>query len=465
MKIYENPTLLLFTSILFLISTIYYFYQLKLKKNKGKTIDKELKDNILKLKNKEQEIEKLNLEKAHLIELENNEDQLKNSEIKLKKNISKIENTISKLNKEKEELINNLLDIKTDLSIYQPIYDLANVGFFEEPEYLFETSDRFKEEIKAIREEQKSLIRNNNAISFPISIAMTDNKVYVKRVLSGQAKLMLKAFNNECDNLMSLVKPSNYAKILERINRTATDLEKASVALKCRFEIEYIKLKFKECEFQYQYKLIKEEEQIEQNLIREQIREEQKAIKEYQRAIEKAENEEHIYRLALEKARLELTKANDSEKIELNTKISVLEMQLKEAEESGIRAKSMAEQTRKGHVYIISNIGSFGNNIYKIGLTRRLEPLDRVKELGSASVPFPFDVHAMIYSEDAPTLETQLHREFYIKRVNKINRRKEFFDVDLFEIKEKVIEITGNEQSFKMTALAENYYESLKLTS
>lgn len=171
------------------------------------------------------------------------------------------------------------------------------------------------------------------------------------------------------------------------------------------------------------------------------------------------------YRLALEKARLELTKASDSEKTELNTKISVLEMQLKEAEERGIRAKSMAEQTRKGHVYIISNIGSFGSSIYKIGLTRRLEPLDRVKELGSASVPFPFDVHAMIYSEDAPALETKLHREFYMKRVNKINRRKEFFDVDLLEIKEKVIEITGSSQDFKMTALAENYYESIKLTS
>jgi len=464
MNLFENPIIFLSTSILFLISTLYFFYQLKLKKTKSKTLNTELKDITLDLKNKETELENLNIEKAHLIELEKSEKQLKKSEVNLKKVITKIENTISTLTKEKEEISNSLIDLKTDLSIYQPIYDLANIGFFEEPEYLFETSDRFKEEIKTIREEQKNLIRNHKAIIFPYSIAMTDNKVYVKRVLTGQAKLMLKAFNNECDNLMSLVKPSNYAKILERINRTATDLEKASVELKCQFEIEYIKLKYQECEFQYQYKLKKEEERIEQNLIREQIREEQKAIKEYQKAIDKAENEERIYRLALEKARLELTKANDSKKAELRTKIAVLEMQLKEAEESGIRAKSMAEQTRKGHVYIISNIGSFGDDIYKIGLTRRLEPLDRVKELGSASVPFPFDVHAMIYSEDAPALETQLHREFYIKRVNKINRRKEFFKVNLLEIKEKVIELTGSEQSFKMTAIAENYYESIKLS-
>lgn len=294
MNIFENFTILLVTSILFLFSTIYFFYQLKIKKRKGKTINNELKDSSLKLKNKIAELEKLNLEKAHLIELEKNKDQLKNTEVKLKNTVNKIEQTISTLKIEQEELSNIILDLKTDLSIYQPIYDFANVGFFEEPEYLFDTSDRFKEEIKAIREEQKYLIRDNNAISIPNSIAMTDNKVYVKRVLSGQVKLMLKAFNNECDNLMSLVKPSNYAKILERINRTATDLEKSSVALKCRFEIEYIKLKYKECELQYQYKLIKEEERIEQNLIREQIREEQKAIKEYQRAIDKAEKEEHI---------------------------------------------------------------------------------------------------------------------------------------------------------------------------
>ena len=125
----------------------------------------------------------------------------------------------------------------------------------------------------------------------------------------------------------------------------------------------------------------------------------------------------------------------------------------------------MAEQTKRGHVYIISNIGSFGEDVYKIGLTRRLEPLDRVKELGGASVPFSFDVHAMIYSEDAPALETKLHREFSHFRVNQVKLRKEFFRVNLLDIKEKATEITGNELDFKVTALAEDYYESLKLQS
>ena len=467
-----DPYLFLGLTILFILLSIYFYYQLSIKKSKGKNLNKQLGDlsseldlNTKTLESVKNELIQAKREKAHLIDLEKREKSLRESEEDLKIKIENIKTAIAEADETKEKNSNYLLEIKKQLSIYQPIFDLANVGFFEEPEYLFETSERFKEEIKAIREEQKELIKKNEAIRFPDTIAMTDNQVYVNRVLSGQSRLMLKAFNIECDVLMGLLKPSNYAKILERINKTATDLEKSSVALKCNFQIEYIELKYKECELQYQFKLKYEEEREEQARIREQIREEQKAIKEYERAIAATEKEERIYRNALEKAKNELSKVNESQKAELEGKIAILEMQLKEAEEKGQRAKSLAEQTRKGHVYVISNIGSFGENVYKIGLTRRLEPLDRVKELGDASVPFSFDVHAMIYSEDAPALESQLHKDFSYMRVNKINKRKEFFNVDLNEVKDKVIEITGSEQNFKMTAAAENYYESLKLST
>lgn len=119
----------------------------------------------------------------------------------------------------------------------------------------------------------------------------------------------------------------------------------------------------------------------------------------------------------------------------------------------------MAQQTRSGHVYIISNIGSFGENIYKIGMTRRLEPKDRVTELGDASVPFSFDIHAMIYSTDAPTLEKTLHKKFVNNQVNKINPRKEFFDVTLTDIR-KTIEEMEIEAHWTITAEAKEYYES-----
>ncbi|WP_210403032.1 GIY-YIG nuclease family protein [Thalassospira sp. MCCC 1A01428] len=123
----------------------------------------------------------------------------------------------------------------------------------------------------------------------------------------------------------------------------------------------------------------------------------------------------------------------------------------------------MAEQTRKGHVYIISNIGSFGENVYKIGLTRRLDPMDRVKELGDASVPFPFDVHAIIYYDDAPALEAALHREFSHSRVNAVNLRKEFFRVDLDKIRAATNKLTEREAEFRTTIVAEEYYETKRL--
>ena len=121
---------------------------------------------------------------------------------------------------------------------------------------------------------------------------------------------------------------------------------------------------------------------------------------------------------------------------------------------------SMAEQTRIGHVYIISNRGSFGDRIVKIGMTRRLEPMDRVKELGDASVPFPFDVHAIIFSEDAPSLEKELHKAFQEMRVNKVNNRKEFFYAELDDL-EKVIKKKIPDIPFERNASSKEYIQSI----
>ncbi len=122
----------------------------------------------------------------------------------------------------------------------------------------------------------------------------------------------------------------------------------------------------------------------------------------------------------------------------------------------------MAQQTKCGHVYIISNIGSFGEEVFKIGLTRRLEPTDRVRELGDASVPFPFDIHAMIYSEDAPALESSLHKKFLASQLNKANKRKEFFRVDLKDIKSTVEEM-GLKARWTIEAEAREFRETLAL--
>ena len=173
-----------------------------------------------------------------------------------------------------------------------------------------------------------------------------------------------------------------------------------------------------------------------QQIEREKEREEREAQREYERAIKKAIKDEEKAQEALEHKKREMAEAQTQEKIQkLQEQIKGLEDALAEAHELRERAMSMAQQTKIGYVYVISNIGSFGKDVYKIGMTRRLDPMERVMELSNASVPFPFDVHTFIYSEDAPALEADLHRRFDSKKVNSINYRKEYFHVTLDEIK------------------------------
>ena len=169
----------------------------------------------------------------------------------------------------------------------------------------------------------------------------------------------------------------------------------------------------------------------EQARIKAQIREEERLTREIDKQIKDAEREKAAIQAALEKA-LRETRDEHSAEVEL------LKARLKEAEEKRNAGISRAQLTRSGHVYVLSNIGSFGDGVYKIGMTRRLEPRDRVDELSSASVPFPYDVHMMIPCKDAPALENALHREFHKRRLNKVNFRKEFFRVDLGLIREVV---------------------------
>ncbi|OEF62558.1 ATPase [Enterovibrio norvegicus] len=409
------------------------------------------------------DLAKINEETAELQDLKGQDDALKQSIQEQQATLESIKSTLDDLSSSIDKGELDLEELMGDIDLYSRLDEYTAHGHFEIPQYLYETSTRFAEEIKDVRQQQKDMIKDKTAITFPESTVISKDKSFNSKILNGQVKLMLTAFNIECDLLIGKVSPSSFGRTLERIEKLANTLEKSAATLECGFDIDYIELKFEECKLQYQYTLKKQEEVAEQKLIKEQIREEQRAIKEFEKAIADAEREEKMYRNLLDKAQRELTKATEQDRSEMEQRIAILEQQLSEAEAREERAKSMAEQTRKGHVYVISNIGSFGEDVYKIGLTRRLEPMDRVKELGDASVPFPFDVHAMIYTDDAPALETALHREFNSKRVNAVNLRKEFFNIDLASIQEAVEKIVGIEADFKMTALAEDYYESLRL--
>ncbi|MGB5989476.1 MAG: GIY-YIG nuclease family protein [Marinifilaceae bacterium] len=198
----------------------------------------------------------------------------------------------------------------------------------------------------------------------------------------------------------------------------------------------------------------------EQKELREQMREEEKVRKEADKAQKEAEKEERLYQKAFTEAQNKIKDATGDELEKLKAQLTEIKSKLEQAGNMKERAISMAQQTKAGHVYVISNIGSFGENVYKIGMTRRLEPLDRVKELGGASVPFNFDVHALIYSDNAPLLENTLHKEFHNRKVNLVNSRREFFNVSLEEI-EKIVKENYGHIEFTKIAEAKEYRESI----
>jgi hypothetical protein len=351
------------------------------------------------------------------------------------------------------------------IDLYSRVDEYTRVGHFEMPDYLYETSTRYQSEIKEVRDLQRKLIREKNAVTYPVDLELGLNKALDKKILDGQVQLMLNAFNVECDLLIEKVNPANLDRTLEQIEKKAEVLEKNCVTLRCGFNIDYVELKFEECKLQFEFALKKKEEQEEQRAIREQMREEVRVQKQYEDAVKDAEREELKLTRLLEKAREHMAQETELERSLSFAKISLLEEQLAEAQERGVRAKSMAEQTRRGFVYIISNLGAFGEGVFKIGLTRRLDPQERVDELSSASVPFPYDVHAICYSDDAPALEHALHKRFSNRRVNAVNHRKEFFRVKLEDIQSALEEIVDDSVEFTMTAKAEDYFQTKRLLS
>lgn len=227
---------------------------------------------------------------------------------------------------------------------------------------------------------------------------------------------------------------------IKRMVKAVTKVEKCFPAgVKVKVPADYLQAKREEIELAYEIEEYKARKEEERKAILQAQREELAAQREIEREIKRAQKDEQEAQAKLERRRMELAQANsDAEIARLKEYIARLQDAVREAQQRHERALSMAQQTRAGYVYVISNIGSFGEGVYKIGMTRRVEPMERVIELGDASVPFPFDVHAMIWSEDAPTLEAGLHRVFDDRKVNAINGRKEFFRVTLDEVKDEL---------------------------
>lgn len=247
------------------------------------------------------------------------------------------------------------------------------------------------------------------------------------------------------------ITPNNYATSKSKLQDAINDCRAIGVEIGKVKEREL----FEKLQKQYELAVRASLEREEQARIRAQIRDEQQREKEIQRALEQADREKRVIEVALDRALKEAAGKHSAE-------IDRLKAQLAEAEAKSQRTISQAQLTKAGNVYVISNIGSFGEGVFKIGMTRRLDPMDRVIELGDASVPFPFDVHMMIATDNAPELEKALHRAFYRKQLNKVNPRKEFFRCTLDEIV-KVVRANHGDVTYTADAEALQYYESLRI--
>ena len=304
--------------------------------------------------------------------------------------------------------------------------------------------------------------RDNSARMVRTGLAAVCDYVETTRRVTAIA-FVVDAFNGKVDSILTKTKKDNYGTLEQKI-RDAFQLVNHNGAAFRNAQItpEYLNARLEELKWGTIVSELKIQAQEEQRRLREQMREEERARREYEKAMKDAAKEEEMLRKAMEKAQQQIATANEAKKAEFEAKLADLQRRLEEAEERGKRALSMAQQTKHGNVYVISNIGSFGENVYKVGMTRRLDPMDRVRELGDASVPFPFDVHAVIESDDAPALETKLHRELALMQVNKVNPRKEFFRVQLADIR-KLVEKAGLTANWTIEAAAAEYRETLTI--
>lgn len=306
-------------------------------------------------------------------------------------------------------------------------------------------------QLKVVREYSKVMVAQGRAAT----CEYVENNRRVTAI-----RFVVDAFNGKVDSILSRVKVDNVGNLQQEIKDAAALVNHNGSAFRnARVLKEYVDARIDELVWAARTIELRENEREEQRRIREQMREEERARREYERAMRDAEKEEALLRKAMEKAQQQIARASDEQRVQFEQQLAELEEKLKQAEEKNQRALSMAQQTKAGHVYVISNIGSFGEHVYKVGLTRRLDPHDRVRELGDASVPFPFDVHAMIWSDNAPALETLLHRKFVEAQVNKINPRKEFFRVGIADLRQTVEEL-GLNVSWTMSAAAAEYRET-----
>ena len=387
-----------------------------------------------------------------------------NKVLNLKMQAMKLEADLLNLNSDVEILRESYREKKItfdrlshEVAILDERIAFVELGVYE-PHFDFGTSEEFKQEIELVRTKQKAMISDKNAVVCGKTWSVDGSLAKGKTMTDRNIRLTLRAFNSECDASIANTRWNNANAMQKRIKNARAQIDRHNASNNISITQEYFDLKLGEMCLTHEYREKTKSEREERSELARAAKDEQRLVLE----MEKAEREEAKYQQLLDKAKREAAGTAGQKLEEYEQEIENLQKKLDLVQIKVERAKAMAEITKCGYVYIISNIGSFGPDFIKIGLTRRLDPTDRVRELGDASVPFVFDTHAIIYSDDAPALERALHNEFATSRVNARNMRKEFFRASLEEVEAAVKRLAPLASFFKDIE-AQDFHETMAI--
>lgn len=355
---------------------------------------------------------------------------------------------------EKNKIRSEIMDIKTELKI---INDKAIKTYYCFSDYSNSTSQECLNKLSILKTKESELRKSDEDVDI---FDYSEKKKFIERSI----RQILRNFNSECDNIITNIKVKNIDSVRDKIRKSYETLNNLYSKDGISLTDDILSLKLEQATLLYTYELKRIEEKEIQQAIKEQMIEEAKAEREIEQQKKKVEKDLHQHLGEVNRLMKYMQKTQiDAERQLYIEKIKELEDKIKNLEADKEAVLDREANAKAGFVYIISNIGSFGENIYKIGMTRRLEPMDRVKELSSASVPFEFDVHAMIFSSDAPELENMLHKHFADNAVNKVNPRKEFYKVDIDDIERVVKENYNDTVKFTKIPVAAEYRQSINL--
>jgi len=326
---------------------------------------------------------------------------------------------------------------------------LQEVGIYRYHHPL-ENAAEYKTKLSELNEQIKAMVKVRDAVLASDMFTFNNSLAQGRKMTTEFSKLMLRAYNAEADNCVRALRAGNVLTAKKRLDSSVTAIAKLGAMMEMRINPEYHELRLRELELTADYLMKLQVEKEEAREERARLREERKAEQELAAERARLDKEREHYINALQQA------GRNGDQVA----ITGLNESLHEIDDAIERNDYRTANIRAGYVYVISNRGALGPNIVKIGLTRRLEPMDRVRELGDASVPFPFDVHAMFFAKDAVTVETDLHRAFADRRVNHVNLRREFFFATPAEVRAVLIEQVGNLLEFAEESEATQYLQS-----